>query len=330
MMRWIATVVLAVTLVGAGVAAARLRAARTGDPASSRGAAAQLDEARTLRYLQEWARRDQWDRFPESPAFAFYNLYATRALGGAVSPELRAGVIEYLRGCQAPDGGFTAAPATGNSHAVTTLYALRALALLGALDAVDRARAMAFLASLAQPDGGYRGRPGDADGSLGTTFHAVSALELLGAVDLVDRARTAGHVSSHRTADGGFALRPGAAASPSATFMAVRALKILGALDAPTSAAVARHLSRSRYSGRLREGKFDSVPELEDEWNVLAALADLGRLDVVDAAEVERFVASLYVADNGGFGPRPGLGTTPPSTYQAIACLVTLGRLKAP
>jgi geranylgeranyl transferase type-2 subunit beta len=330
MMRWIATVVLAVVLVGAGVAAARLRAARTGDPSASRGAAGQLDEAKTLRYLQEWSRRDRWDRFPESPAFAFYNLYATRALGGAVSPELRARVIEYLQRCQAPDGGFTAAPATGDSHAVTTLYALRALALLGALDAIDRPRAMAFLASLAQPDGGYRGRPGDADGSLGTTFHAVSALELLGAVDLVDRARTVGHISSHRTAEGGFALRPGAAASPSATFMAVRALKILGALDAVTSAAVTRHLARSRYSGRLREGKFPSVPELEDEWYVLAALADVGRLDVVDAAEVERFVASLHVAENGGFGPQPGLGTTPPSTYRAIACLVTLGRLKAP
>jgi geranylgeranyl transferase type-2 subunit beta len=326
----IALVAAVVGLAGAGAAAVRLGAAHVRGAAPSPAALGQIDTGKTLRYLEAWARRDRWDRFPESAAFAFYNLYATRALGGAVSKELRAQVVEYVKKCQAPDGGFTAAPGTGESHVVTTLYALRTLALLGSLDAVDRPRAMAFLASLARPDGSYRGRAADADASLGTTFHAVAALDLLGATSLADRARTARYLSSHQGADGGFALRPGMAASPSATFMAVRALKLLGALEAETSAAVARHLAGSRYSGRLREGRFTSVPEIEDEANVLAALADVGRLDVVDRAEVERFVGSLYVAANGGFGPQPGLGTTPPSTYQAIACLVILGRLQEP
>ncbi|HEY6006229.1 MAG TPA: prenyltransferase/squalene oxidase repeat-containing protein [Anaeromyxobacter sp.] len=324
----IAFVAAVLGLAGAGAAAVRFGSARARGPAF--GPAASIDGERTLAYVESWARRDRWDRFPESPSFAFYNLYATRALGGAVSPELRGRIVEYLRRCQGRDGGFAAAPGTGESHVVPTLYTLRALALLGAGDAIDRGRAMAFLASLARPDGAYRGREGDAEGSLGTTFHAVAALELLGAVNLVDRPRTVSYLSSHRTADGGFALRPGAAASPAATFMAVRTLKLLGALDGDTSAAVARHLAGSRYSGRLRAGELAMVPEIEDEANVLAALADVGRLDVVDRAEVERFVRSLYVAENGGFGPQPGLGTTPPSTYQAIACLATLGRLRAP
>ncbi len=329
--RRIVTVAVVVLLVGAGAAAAvRLRRPRASGSAGPVGAAQQIDTAKTLRYLEVWARRDRWDSFPESPSFAFYNLYATRALGGAISPELRTQVVEYLRKCQSSDGGFTAAPATGESHVVSTLYVLRTLALLGSLDAIDRPRAVAFLASLARPDGGYRGRAADADASLGTTFHAVAALDLLGAIDRVDVARTAAYLSSHRAAGGGFALRPGMTASPAGTFMAVRTLKLLGALDAGTSAAVARHLAGSRYSGRLREGQFTSLPEIEDEANVLAALADVGRLDVVDRPEVERFVTSLYVAENGGFGPQPGLGTTPPSTYQAIACLVALGRLPAP
>ena len=328
--RMVATAVV-VVLIGAGaVAAVRMRRSRASGSSGPVGAAQQIDTAKTLRYLQDWARRDRWDRFPESPSFAFYNLYATRALGGVVSPELRAQVVEYLQKCQAPDGGFTVAPATGDSHVVPTLYALRALALVGSLDAIDRPRAVAFIASLARPDGGYRGRAADADASLGTTFHALAALDLLGAVDRVDRARTSVYLSSHRAADGGFALRPGVTASPAGTFMAVRSLKLLGTLDAETSAAVARHLAGSRYSGRLREGRFTALPDVEEEANVLAALADVGRLDVVDRAEVERFVTSLHVSENGGFGPQPGLGTTPPSTYQAITCLVTLGRLPEP
>jgi geranylgeranyl transferase type-2 subunit beta len=324
-------VMVSVIVVWAGALAAvvrlgppRLRA--SGPPLT----AAALDTSRTLDYLAGWARRDRWDAFPESPSFAFYNLYATRALGGSVSPELRAQVIEYLRRCQAPDGGFTAAPGTGASHVVPTLYATRTLVLLGALDAIDRPRAVAFLTSLLGKDGGFRGRAGEAEASLGTTYHALAALELLGALDRADPHRTATFLSSHRAAEGGFALRPGMIASPAATFMAVRSLKLVGALDPETAAGVARHLSGSRYSGKVRDAKFTSLPEIEEEAHVLGALADVGRLDVVDRAEVERFVASLYVAENGGFGPQPGLGTTPPSTFHAIACLVALGRLPAP
>ncbi len=330
MKRRLVTVAILVVLIGAGVAAMRLGGARRRSSAAAGGSADRIDTAKTLHYLDDWARRDRWDAFPESPSFAFYNLYARRALGGAISPELRARVVGYLRKCQAPDGGFTAAASAGESHVVPTLYALRTLALVGALDAIDRRGAAAFLASLATKDGGFRGRAADAEASLGTTFHALAALELLGALDRVDRPRTASFVSAHRTEEGGFALRPGTAASPAGTHMAVRSLKLLGALDPETSAGVARHLAGSRYSGRLREGKLGAPPEIEDEAHVLAALADLGRLDTIDRAEVERFVTSLYVAENGGFGPQPGLGTTPPSTYQGIACLVALGRLPAP
>ncbi|WP_242344585.1 prenyltransferase/squalene oxidase repeat-containing protein [Anaeromyxobacter terrae] len=332
MTRRVVMVSVAVAVVWAGLLGAVLRLGppRLRDPARGVAAGGAPDAAKTLGYLEQWARRDRWDRFPESPSFAFYNLYATRALGGAISPELRAQVIDYLRRCQASDGGFTVAPATGDSHVVPTLYAMRTLALLGALDAVDRPRAVAFLASLAGKDGGFRGRVAEADASLGTTFHALAALEILGALDRVDRPRTAAFVSSHRAAEGGFSLRPGMIPSPAATHMAVRSLKLVGALDPETAAGVARHLAASRYSGRFREGKFTSLPEIEEEAYVLGALAEVGRLDVVDGTEVERFVTTLYVAENGGFGPQPGLGTTPPSTYHAIACLVALGRLPVP
>jgi prenyltransferase beta subunit len=329
MRRILAVSAVLVVLGFVAVAAARLRAPAATDAPAVRGAAP-LDHSKTLGYLAEWARRDRWDAFPESPCFAFYNLYATRALGGAVSPALRTQITDYLRRSQAADGGFTVAPGQGESHVVPTFFALRALALLGALDAVNRPRAVAFLGRLVRTDGGYVGRAVDEEASLRTTYHALAALELLGALDRVDRARNIAYVSSHRTGEGGFALRPGMSASLGGTFMAVRALKLLGALEPTTSAAVVGYLSTSRYSARTRVGTFVGLPEIEDEADVLAALAELGRLDVVDRAEVERFVTSLYVADSGGFGPAPGLGTTPQSTYHAVTCLVSLGRLPDP
>lgn len=314
--------------VTAGLAWRQARA-RARD-AERAGPAVAVDRAKTLKYLEDWARRDRWDRFPESPSFAFYNVYATQALGGRVPVALRAKVVDYLQRCQGRDGGFTAAPDSGASHVVPTLYALQTLSLLDALDAIDRNGAATFLRALARPDGGYAGRPVEPDTSLGTTFHALAALDALEAIDRVDADATVRYLSSHRTADGGFALRRGMAASPRATFMAVRSFKLLRKLDARTSDEVARHLASSRYSGRLREGKFSTLPEVEEEENVLASLADLGRMDLVDRGNVERFVDGLYVPENGGFGPQPGVGTTPPSTYQAIACLVTLGRLPEP
>jgi prenyltransferase beta subunit len=329
MSRRLSLVVIAVVvLIGAVATAAAHRArARTGSPAD---APAAFDRTRTLEYLQGWARRDRYEKFPESPAFAYYNLWATRALGGDVAPELRAQVVDYLRRCQAADGGFTMAPATGDSHVVPTFHAVRTLELLGALDAIDRPRASAFLAALARPGGGYAGRAAEAAPSLGTTYHALAALDVLGERARLDRAGAAAFVASHRAADGAFGLAPGAASSPAATFMAVRTLKLLGALDAGTAEVVAAWLGASRYAGRRQDAGAATPPELEDAAYVLAALEDVARLDLADRARVERFVTSLYVPENGGFGPQPGLGTTPPSTYHAIACLVTVGALPVP
>jgi hypothetical protein len=50
----------------------------------------------------------------------------------------------------------------------------------------------------------------------------------------------------------------------------------------------------------------------------------------VNSDKVYEFISSLYVPDNGGFGPRPGLGTAPASTYHAILSLVRLGKLPDP
>ena len=56
----------------------------------------------------------------------------------------------------------------------------------------------------------------------------------------------------------------------------------------------------------------------------LEALAVLSAMQEVNSDKVYEFISSLYVPDNGGSGPRPGLGATPPSTYHAVLSLVRL------
>ncbi|MGE5173656.1 MAG: hypothetical protein ACM3MD_07500, partial [Betaproteobacteria bacterium] len=39
-----------------------------------------IDLAMTLKFIQGWSARDKWDKFPESPSFAYYNAYSLKAL----------------------------------------------------------------------------------------------------------------------------------------------------------------------------------------------------------------------------------------------------------
>jgi len=113
-----------------------------------------------------------------------------------------------------------------------------------------------------------------------------------------------------------------------ATFMAVRTLTMLEGVDPALKTDVVRYLKQTRYAGRTAKAKYSTLPNIEEMSYVLEALSDLSALKVVDNNNVMAFIESLYIQENGGFGPEPGLGTTPPSTYHAIVCLSMLGKLK--
>jgi hypothetical protein len=60
---------------------------------------------------------------------------------------------------------------------------------------------------------------------------------------------------------------------------------------------------------------------------ILTALDSMQALGQVETSPVLAFVESLYIPQNGGFGPSPGYGTTPPSTFQGVYCLEQLGKI---
>jgi geranylgeranyl transferase type-2 subunit beta len=288
-----------------------------------------IDLKLTAELVRSWGSRPS---FPESVTFAYYNAYSGRALGKEIGPELKRRIVDYVARCQQDDGGFTAEPTYSKKpNVIFTYYGLKTLAMLGALERIDRKNAEHFLRSLEREAGGMAAadKPGE-KATLAATYHGIEALHLLGALDRLDKKKTAAFVRRYQVKDKGFSMVEGGGSSPQATHMAVRTLERLGALTAELRAEVITYLKATRYSGLVEAKMYRTLPQMAAMASTLEALALLGAVDQIDAAKAYKFVASLYVPLNGGFGPRPGLGTTPPSTYQAILCLVRLGKLRDP
>ena len=166
--------------------------------------------------------------------------------------------------------------------------------------------------------------------NLATTYYGVEALRLLGAVDSLAKAPAVAFIQRYREKGRGFMRVEGGASIPQATFMGVRALKSLGALTDQVSSEVVTYLKGTRYSGLVEDQQYRLLPNIEAMAATLEAFATLSAMQQVNADRVHEFIRSLYVSENGGFGPRPGVGTSPPSTYHAILSLVRLGKLPDP
>ncbi len=288
-----------------------------------------VDLEKTAGLFEQWSNRNN---FPDSVPFAYYNTYSILALGKKVSPESRKKIIAFLLSCQQPDGGFAPEPSFAKeSNSVFTYYALKTLKLLNGLDAIDSRKVVGQLRALCEPDGGIRGGAGVERASLGTTYYGVATLHLLGALDsLPDSKRTIAFVLACQEPGKGFGRKKGMASNPLATFMAVRTLKTLDGLPEALETEIIASLKASRYAGLVTDKQYRTLPRIKDLAATLEAFTDLDALNQVNMEKVTSFINSLYVPSNGGFGPQPGYGTTPPSTYYAIVSLVQLGKLRDP
>lgn len=147
------------------------------------------------RYIEE--RRRPNGTFNNTPARdggdghvmnTLWGLQASRVLGLAVADT--AALVEWLRRCQRPNGGFTFQPQPefgGVDDIVYTRAALRALKLLGAGPA-DRDACIAQIHGLANADGGFGDRAGWLSNAT-ATYYALDALDVLGALDSLARVK---------------------------------------------------------------------------------------------------------------------------------------------
>jgi prenyltransferase beta subunit len=285
-----------------------------------------VDLKKTVALYEEWTTRPS---FPESMPMAYYAVYSMQALKGTVGAATEEKIKKYIKSCQKPDGGFVNDPNySRKSNIIFSFYALKALFQLDAVPRIDRNGAIQFVLSLVQPDGGIKATAKKKEqATLATTYYGIQCLKFLDAMDRLYKAKTVAFLNTYRVQGKGFTMLPGSASSPRATFLGVRSLKSLAALTPESQKELSAYLKTTRYSGEISAKKYHSLPLLDDMADVLKALTDLTALDQVNQAAIYDFVNSLYVPQNGGFGPQPGYGTTPPSTYSGIVCLVQLGRL---
>jgi prenyltransferase beta subunit len=291
-----------------------------------------VDLQRTAALVARWGSRPS---FPESVTFAYYHLYVSGALDQDVSAGIRDKISDYIVACQQPDGGFTPKPEhTKTSSVIYTYYALEALQLLGNTKQIDTQAALDFLHARMQDTGGIAATAREGEqANLATTYYGIEALRLLKAMDSLSkrqRDRLTAFIHRYREPARGFTRVEGAVSIPQSTFMGVRALQHLGALTDTIRSEVIAYLKDTRYSGLVKDKKYRMQPNIEAMAATLQALATLSATAELNTANVLRFIRSLYVPVNGGFGPRPGLGTTPPSTYHAIVSLVQLQELPDP
>jgi len=286
-----------------------------------------VDLGKTRSLLESWTHRTT---FPDSVTFAYYLADSLRMLEGGVPAEARDRIINFIRRCQRPNGGFVSNPAFGDApNVVYTYYALAALDVVDAGYAVDRDKALGFIRRLTDPEGGIRSTPGDkARPSLGSTFYGVEALRLIKGVEVLDTDKTTAFILAHRTGDeGGFGVTAKGVARPRPTSMAVRTLATLGTLSEELRAQAIGYLETAIALVGTKGPQLQAFSTTQAVTDIVEALDRLEALDDVITDRLVEFVKDRYIAQNGGFGPAPGLGTTPPSTYQGLLCLEKLDAL---
>jgi prenyltransferase beta subunit len=112
--------------------------------------------------------------------------------------------------------------------------------------------------------------------------------------------------------------------------MAVQTLAMLDALDKETVGGTVRYLEGAMGLLGVPGKLYRTFSTMQAAADNLTALATMKALDEVETSPILAFVESLYIAQNGGFGPSPGFGTSPPSTYLGVYCLKLLGKLPEP
>lgn len=286
-----------------------------------------IDLKMTTDYFKQWEGRE---KFPDSVTFSYYYAYSLSALNEKITPEIKAKIVDFITRCQAKNGGFTSEPTySKDSNIIFTYYALKSLAFLDSFDAINKEKVQDFVLGLYKSDGGFTAQDKKGQNtSLAMTSYGVECLQMLGALDKLDKQKTIQFIKGNMSKDGkSFSMVPKGGASPQAANMAAKSLDLLGGLTASAKSSVVEYLKGTRYSGHIVDKKYQSLPKLKKMANTIETFVSLSALDQANTAKMLEFVESLYIPENGGFGPQPGLGSTPPSTYYGIVCLAGLGKL---
>ncbi|XP_002735484.1 protein farnesyltransferase subunit beta-like [Saccoglossus kowalevskii] len=163
------------------------------------------------------------------PWLCYWILHSLYLLGEQISEEQSSRVVQFLKRCQDPDGGFAGGPGQC-PHLAPTYAAISALCTLGsqeAYDIIDRPKLQQFLLRMKTPEGGFMMHDGGEIDIRGAYCAAVSAsLTNVATKELFEGSSE--WISSCQTYEGGFSGMPGMEAHGGYSFCGYAALVILG------------------------------------------------------------------------------------------------------
>lgn len=168
----------------------------------------------------------------------YWILNSIALLGQSLDADHQQSIIDFLRRCQDPNGGYGGGPGQ-MPHLATTYAAVNSLVTIGgqtALDSVNREKMLQFLLRMKDPSGGFRMHDaGEMDARGCYTAVAVASMLKIIVPSLVHN--VANYIVSCQTYEGGIAAEPGAEAHGGYTFCGLATLVLINEahrLDLPS------------------------------------------------------------------------------------------------
>lgn len=235
----------------------------------------------------------------------------------------RAGILEFVRGCQHENGGFSPAQ-KHDPHLLYTLSAIQILVLYNELDMIDLDAVIKFIQSLQQEDGSFYG---DKWGEVDTRFSfcALACLSLMGRLDAVNVRAAVQFVVRCMNFDGGFGSAPDSESHAGQIYCCVGALSMTRSLHLIDADALGWWLCERQLPSGGLNGRPEKLPDVCYSWWVLASLKIIGRIDWIDKERLCNFILAAQDEETGGIADRPGDVVDPFHTLFGIAGLSLLG-----
>eukprot|EP00123_Amoebidium_parasiticum_P018047 comp24079_c0_seq6/m.43356 comp24079_c0_seq6/g.43356 ORF comp24079_c0_seq6/g.43356 comp24079_c0_seq6/m.43356 type:complete len:402 (-) comp24079_c0_seq6:362-1567(-) len=258
------------------------------------------------------------------PWLAYWMAHSLALLKAPLRPGVADRIVDFLKNCQDPGGGFCGGPQQ-SAHLAPTYAAISALCTVGteaAYNAIDRTALFSFLMAVRKPDGSFSMEE-DGEVDVRGCYCAVSVAVLCG-LDLDTLFQgTADWIASCQTYEGGYGGQPGAEAHGGYSFCAVAALCLLGRsdvinVDALLHWAVHRQMRfEGGFQGRTNKlvdgcysfwqgGLFPCLHHIMAERGLDSLLPDEDWL--YDRVALQEYILLVAQEALGGFVDKPGKG----------------------
>ncbi|KAG7166951.1 protein farnesyltransferase subunit beta-like [Homarus americanus] len=164
------------------------------------------------------------------PWLVYWAVHALELLDVRLTNDEAAGIIDFLKHCQNPEGGFGGGPGQ-YSHLAPTYAAVNALAIIGtkeAYDAINREKLQEFLWDMHTDEGAFRMHEGG-EVDIRGAYCAISVARLTNVYTDHQFSETAHWIMRCQSYEGGFSGAPGMEAHGGYTFCGLAALTLLHA-----------------------------------------------------------------------------------------------------